>query len=343
ITRKGRFPLLAFCQELVSLLEAGLSLPETIEAMVEKESRPQPRRVMGRLRDRLFEGQSLSRAMEDQPAVFTPLLVATVRAAERSSDLPEALGRYIDYQQRIEQVRRKIVSASIYPLVLLGVGTLVTVFLLAYVVPRFASIYAEAGRDLPWLSQLLLQWGKLMNGHGAAVLLSLAAGVAAMAFAAHRAAGLFLGALARLPGVGEQLLVYHLARFYRTLGMLMRGGTPVVPALGMVGGLLPADLRGRLALATQQVSEGASLSDAMGQARLTTPIALRMLRVGEESGDMATMMERIAAFHDERLSLWVDWFTKLFEPLLMALMGVVIGGIVVLMYLPIFDLAGSLQ
>ena len=343
VSRPRRFPLLSFCQELVSLLEAGLSLPETIEAMVEKESRPEPRRVLARLRERLFEGQSMSRAMEDQPQVFPPLLVATVRAAERSSDLPEALGRYIDYQQRIELVRKKIVSASIYPVVLLGVGALVTLFLLAYVVPRFASIYMEAGRDLPWLSQLLLQWGLLMNGHGATVLSIAVASAALLGFGAWRASGLVGRALAKIPGLGERLLVYHLARLYRTLGMLARGGTPIVPALQMVSGLLPQDLRGRLVLATRQVSEGAPLSQAMSQAALTTPIALRMLRVGEDSGDMATMMERIAIFHDEQLATWVDWFTKLFEPLLMTIMGIVIGGIVVLMYLPIFELAGSLQ
>jgi len=343
VSRPRRFPLLSFCQELVSLLEAGLALPETIEAMVEKESRPEPRRVLARLRERLFEGQSMSRAMEDQPQVFPPLLVATVRAAERSSDLPEALGRYIDYQQRIELVRKKIVSASIYPVVLLGVGALVTLFLLAYVVPRFASIYMEAGRDLPWLSQLLLQWGLLMNGHGATVLSVAVAAAALLGFGAWRASGLVGRALARVPGLGDRLLVYHLARLYRTLGMLARGGTPIVPALQMVSGLLPQDLRGRLVLATRQVSEGAPLSQAMSQAALTTPIALRMLRVGEDSGDMATMMERIAIFHDEQLATWVDWFTKLFEPLLMTIMGIVIGGIVVLMYLPIFELAGSLQ
>nr|WP_316643322.1 type II secretion system F family protein [uncultured Roseateles sp.] len=341
--RAGRFPLLTFSQELVSLLQAGLSLPETIEAMVEKENRPPVRHVLSALRDRLFEGQSLSRAMEAQPAEFPELMIATTRAAERTGDLAEALSRYIDYQQRLETVRKKIVSASIYPVVLLGVGGLVTLFLLAYVVPRFATIYAEAGRDLPWLSRVMLEWGQLMNGHGVTILLLIVAGAVAIAFGARRAAGLVGRVASRIPGIGDRLMVYHLARFYRTLGMLLRGGTPAVPALGMVSGLLPADMRERLILATRQVREGSSLSQAMSHARLTTPVAQRMLRVGEDSGDMAGMMERIATFHDEELARWVDWFTKLFEPLLMAVMGLVIGGIVVLMYLPIFELAGSLQ
>jgi general secretion pathway protein F len=125
--------------------------------------------------------------------------------------------------------------------------------------------------------------------------------------------------------------------------MLLRGGTALVTALGMVDGLMPAALRPRLAQATQRIREGASISAAMEAAGLVTPVALRLLRVGERSGEMAEMMDRIAVFHDEELARWIDLVTKLFEPLLMAAIGVVIGAIVVLMYLPIFELAGSLQ
>jgi general secretion pathway protein F len=152
-----------------------------------------------------------------------------------------------------------------------------------------------------------------------------------------------VAALGRIPSVGERLLVYQLARFYRTVGMLLRGGTPLVPALEMTAGVLTPDLRARLAAATRRIREGASISVAMEANGLVTPVALRLLRVGERSGEMAEMMERIAVFHDEELARWVDWFTRLFEPLLMAVIGVVIGAIVVLMYLPIFELAGSLQ
>ena len=150
-------------------------------------------------------------------------------------------------------------------------------------------------------------------------------------------------AIARLPAVGERLLTYHLARLYRTLAMLLKGGTPVVPALAMVSGLLPERLRPSLDDASARLREGVAISDAFRQAGLTTAIANRMLKVGERSGDMAAMMDRIAAFHDDELARWTLWFTRLLEPMLMAVIGVVIGGIVVLMYMPIFELAGSLQ
>ena len=328
----ARFPLLLFSQELVALLSAGLSLPEVVETFAEKEARPEFRRIFAALRESLYEGRSFSQALERFPETFPGLFVATVRAAERTGALAEALGRYIAYHERLDAVRRKVISASVYPIVLLG-----------YVVPRFAGVYEEVGRDLPWLSQLLLEWGRLINANGAilavvfvAVLIAATLGFTRLKEVAGRLAR-------RIPAIGERLRVYHLARLYRTLGMLLRGGTPLVTALGMVSGLMPAAMRPQLAAGTQRIREGASISAAMEAAGLTTPVALRLLRVGEKSGEMAEMMDRIAAFHDEELARWIDLVTKLFEPLLMATIGVVIGVIVVLMYLPIFELAGSLQ
>src|SRR6218665_1623590 len=289
------------------------------------------------MRTRMFEGQSFSRVLASLPQAFPALYVTTVRASERSGDLVESLARYVDYHERLDLVRKKVVSASISPVALLLLGGLVIAFLLGYVVPRFSVIYAESGRDLPWMSLLLLRWGQGMQAHGAAIGAALL-----VAATARRVLPLLATLLTRIPTLGARLATYHLARFYRSLGMLLRGGTPVVPALAMVAGLLPSDMQQGLARATQQIREGIGLSDAMAAAGLTTPVAARMLRVGENSGDMATMMERIAAFHDEELARWIEWFTKLFEPVLMAVIGVVIGAIVILMYLPIFELAGSI-
>ena len=341
--RAPRFPLLQFTHELMALLQAGLSLPETLDTLLEKETRTDVRPVLATMRARMFEGQSLSRVLEALPQAFPMLYVTTVRASERSGDLVEALTRYVDYHERLDLVRKKVVSASIYPVALLVLGGLVILFLLGYVVPRFSAIYAESGRDLPWMSRMLLQWGQGVQQHGATVGAVLLAAIVAAVATARRLLPRLVTWLTRIPAVGSRLATYHLARFYRSLGMLLRGGTPIVPALAMVAGLLPHGMQQGLQRATQQIREGIGLSDAMAKAGLTTPVAARMLRVGENSGDMAAMMERIAAFHDEELARWIEWFTKLFEPVLMAVIGIVIGAIVVLMYLPIFELAGSLQ
>jgi general secretion pathway protein F len=163
------FSLLLFSAELLALLEAGLSLVETFDALLEKESSPTSRAVLERLTTHLREGLRFSAALALQPGVFPPLYVGIVKAAEGTGDLPHALARYIDYQTRLDAVRSKLLSAAIYPAILLAVGAAVTVFLMAYVVPRFSAVYQGSGRSLPWLSQRLLDWGQLVSEHADAV------------------------------------------------------------------------------------------------------------------------------------------------------------------------------
>ncbi|MFZ2506942.1 MAG: type II secretion system F family protein [Steroidobacteraceae bacterium] len=345
VPAQGKIPLVIFSQELVALLDAGISLVEAVETLTEKESQPAVRRTMEQIRSRLFEGRTLSSALAELPHNFPALYVATIRASERSGALRESLTRYIAYQQQIDLLRKKLVNASIYPLVLAGAGTLVTIFLLGYVVPRFSGIYEDLGGNLPFASRMLMQWGKVLESHGSSIL---AATVVLLGLAGYwvtrpgfrTAAGQLI---ARVPAIGRQLHTYQLARMYRTVGMLLRGGIPAVTALNMSEGLLSPALRPALATATRAVSEGRSLANSLEQYGLTTPVAVRMLRVGERSGNMGEMMERVAGFYDEELGRAVEMLTRLIEPALMTLIGLVIGVIVVLMYFPIFELAGSLQ
>ncbi|SFU62354.1 type II secretion system protein F (GspF) [Polaromonas sp. YR568] len=340
-----RFPLALFSQELLSLLGAGLSLLESLETLAEKEKHDLPRKVYGQLIRLLQEGQPLSHAMKQFPDVFPSLYVATVQASEKTGDLSEALVRYLAYQQQIDIVRKRIVSAAIYPVLLMAVGSLVIVFLMAYVVPKFSRVYEDMGDNLPWMSRMLMQWGRLIEGHGAAIGLVLFLAVGAAVFWATRPATRrrVMQAMWKIPAIGERMRVYQLARFYRTLGMLLRGGIPLVTALEMVAGLLQPGLRANLEGACRKVREGQSVSESMHSQGLATEVALRMLRVGERTGKLGEMTERIASFYDDDMARWVDWFTRLFEPLLMTFIGLVIGLIVLLMYLPIFELAGNIQ
>ncbi|MHB1215781.1 MAG: type II secretion system F family protein [Thiobacillus sp.] len=343
--RRARFPLLLFTQELIALLDAGLTLTEVLETLAEKESRAESRQLIERLLTTMREGRSFSAALAAQGDAFPPLYAATVRAAESTGDLSPALARYVGYQNQVDTIKKKVISASIYPLLLIGVGTLVIGFLLGYVVPRFATVYADSGRDLPWMSRMLLTWGEAVDAHGGMIMLGAVGFIASVAVAlvqpATRAA---LTRLAwRTPAVGEHLRTFELARFYRSLGMLLTGGIPVVSALGMVSGLLSVNLRSGAATAIESMRRGETISAAFANGALTTPVAARLLRVGEKSGRMGEMMERIAVFHDEEMARWVDWFIRLFEPLLMVFIGLTIGLIVVLLYMPIFELAGSIQ
>jgi general secretion pathway protein F len=341
----ARFPLVLFTRELLSLLGAGISLLEAIQTLAEKESRGGPAGVLIGLVDRLKQGQSLSAALQAFPQAFPDLYVATVRASERSGSLSEALGRYVAYQTQLDGVKKHLVSASIYPAILIAVGGLVCLFLLGYVVPRFSHIYEDIGGDLPWLTRLLMVWGAFVEKRGGLVLGLFAAAVSALVLWLRQpsAKQWISRQVMRIPAAGERVRVYQLTRFYRTVGMLLAGGTPVTQALSQVAGLLDQELRQRLDLAARSIREGQPISVSLAGQALTTPVALRMLRVGERTGQMSEMMERIAVFHEEELARWVERFTKVFEPLLMALIGVVIGGIVVLMYFPIFELAGSMR
>jgi len=345
--RRGgeRFPVALFSQELRVLLNAGLPLPEAIDTLAQKEKRGDWRAIIERLSEVLREGQTFSSALAEFPQIFSPLYVATVRSSEKTSDLAPALGRYVAYAAQLEAIKKRVVNASIYPTLLIAVGGIVSLFLLLYVVPRFGRIYEERGSALPLFSRLLLTWGGAVDKH-APVVLSVLGGLVLLGVYSLRLSNVRTAigdALWRLPALGERLKMYQLARFYRTIGMLLRGGTPLVSALDMGGELLHPLLRERLARASQAIREGRGVSQSLDANGLTTPVALRMLNVGEKSGNMGEMLEQIAAFHDEEMARWVDWFTRLFEPILMAIIGLVIGAIVILMYMPIFELAGNLQ
>ncbi len=342
---KKKFPLVLFSQELLALLEAGLNLVEAIETLAIKDEKNGTKATLDTLLQALYQGQTFSAALEQQPAAFPVLYVATVRASEKTGDLAESLGRYIAYEEQVSLLKKKIVSASIYPILLMGVGSLVILFLLGFVVPKFSRIYEGTGGELPFLSQVLLAWGVFLENHGQAMLFATIILVATLFIAFSQPS--FRKKLAqlfwRIPALGKRLRIYQLARFYRTLGMLLKGGTPIMPALQSVSGLLDTALQASMKKASLAINEGQPMSQAMEEAGLTTPVASRMLAVGERGGNIGDMMERIASFYDEELSRWIEWFTRLFEPILMLFIGLVIGVVVLLLYMPIFELAGNIQ
>jgi general secretion pathway protein F len=228
---------------------------------------------------------------------------------------------------------------------ILGVGALVIGFLLLYVVPRFSQVFQDMGDRIPWMSRMLLEWGRFAKSHGtelAGGALLIVAGLVLVLRTAE-ARRVLARQIQRIPRIGEYVRIWQLARFYRALGLLQQAGIPVLTALDMVSGLLPANLASALSLARQDIGQGRSLSSAFETHGLTTSVSLRLLRVAERSGQMGEMLERTASFHDEEISQAIEWFIRLFEPLLMIAIGVVIGIVVLLMYAPIFELAGSLQ
>ena len=339
------FPLRLFSQELAVLLAAGIPLLEGLITLREKESSAPVADALDAVIAQLQAGQPLSAALKSRPAAFDPLFIAVVQSSERTGQIGQALREHANYLGWVDALRAKLVSACVYPLTLVVAGVAVIVFLLLFVVPRFAGILEGVGGELPATSKALIEIGRMSGDHpwataGIALALLCAPAVA------WRMPGLrsrVVASLWRLPLLGPKLHLLALAQFYRTSSMLLGAGVPAMSALRTAREVISPRLRAPLDAAIASVGHGERLSVALQQAGLTTPVSLRMIRVGERSGTLGPMLRNAAEFYDEELSRLTEWVTRLVNPLLMLVMGLVIGSIVVLMYLPIFQLVEQVQ
>ena len=342
--RGGRFPRRQFAQQLAVLLRAGIPLLEALQTLRAQDNPPPVNAALGGIIERVQLGESFSAALRSQPQAFDALFVAVVEASERSGQIEQALFEQASYLAWVEQLRGKLVAAAIYPVMLIVAGTAVVLFLLVFVVPRFALLLEGVGGELPLASRALIAVGAFSGAHPTALLLITAALVAVPVWAWTQ--GLreaLLAQLWHLPLIGPRLHLLSLAQLYRCLAMLLLAGVPVVPALSNARGVAAPHLRAALDRATEAVRVGERLSSSLQREGLTTPVSLRMLIVGEHSGELGAMLAQAAGFYDEELSRLSDLVTRLVNPALMLVMGLVIGTVVVLMYLPIFQLVDQVQ
>lgn len=340
------FELTLFVQELIELLDAGLELVEAIDALASHEQLARAERErLTQLLSRLRHGHSFSDALAYDTLAFPPLFVGLIRAAEQTSSLQEALERYADYSERFHDLRLKIRSALIYPSILLCVGGLVSLFLLGFVVPRFSAVYRHGKQNLPLFSQWLMSWGEFFSQHALMISVVVPLLLTILIFWARQAwrSGQLELLLRRLPGLGKQMDTFRISHLFLAVGTLINGGMSLVPALSLAEGVVPAHLLAQLRAARSELKRGVSASEAFAAHQLMTPVALRLLRAGEGSGKLGEMMLRAARYHDKQLARWIAQFSRIFEPVLMAVIGIFVGALVVLLYLPIFDLAGSLS
>jgi len=332
-----------FVEQLRDLLVAGLSAIESLHALRRGASGPMTI-VIERLERQLREGQTLSDALA-MDTLFPPLLVALVRASELTSDLPETLTRFLEHQQRSAEVRHRLVSTAIYPLLLMGVGALVLLFLMFYVMPRFARVFEGLAGPLPWSAEAMVAWSHFLAGHGAwllAIAGALAAALGLIAASPGWRAELVRRGIARTP-IQVRLDSYFLSRWYRATGMLVQGGIPLQQALRIVNDLLPAHLRSGGLAVEQAVTEGFSPAEAHARANMATPVAEQLLVAGERTGDLGSVLVRIAHFHESEVTRSLERWMKTLEPVVMVVIGLGVGLVVVLMYMPIFELASSIQ
>ena len=331
--------------ELKTLLSAGLSLPEVLAALAEREANHQLKVALQDLHLNVNQGHSLSDAMLRHPRIFPPLYVATIKSGERTGDLPRVIERYLQYSEQMDELKRKLLSAITYPAMLLIVGGAVVLFLLTYLVPRFSVIYEQVGSNLSAPAALLLAWGVWCKQNPlllVAALVVIAGGIV-LAARSREVRAAITSRLQSSVLIGPYWASFNTSRYCRSLALLTGGGIALPNAMQLAGGLLPTASQPAVQRAVASVQRGRSLSDALNDAGLLTPIAVRLIKAGEKSGEVSNMLSQAANFHDRELAHVLERVGKLIEPALMLFIGLVIGSVVVLMYLPIFELAGSLR
>ncbi len=336
--------LLTFNQELLVLMKAGLPIIQALDTILEKSGKGKLAEILGEIREDIKGGAALSEAFEKHVRVFSHLYVASIRAGEKTGDLPQTLRRYIAFQKRIEGFRKKVISAFVYPAILLTLASCVVTFLLLYVVPTFTKIFTDAGTQLPLATQLLISFTTILKKYILLIVGIIIAAISVFRRWSGTEQGRFLvdGWKLRIPLIGGVIKTYAVAGFSRTLGTILGSGIPIVEALRMsVGTLNNKVLERRLLEAVIRVEEGTMLTTAIEKVGIMPPLALRMLGVGESTGALEEMLADISDYFEEEIDRSLHFLTTAIEPAIFIVMGAVIGTIIITMYLPIFKIAGA--
>jgi type IV pilus assembly protein PilC len=334
----------SFNKEFAVLLRTGLPVVAALDAILEKSAAGDFIEALRQVRYDVSTGEALSEAFAKSPRHFSSLYISAIQAGERSGNIPDALLRHIDYLKNVRALRRKMITASVYPMILTATSIAVLALLMVYVVPAFTKTYFEAGTELPWLTQLLV--GASLTLKANSLWLAILAVLSAAGFAAAWRSEALRPRLDRLrlslPVAGGVQISYATAQLFRTVATILGGGTPLLESMriaaGSQGNLF---LRQRLLEAVERLEEGAMLSEALEEAEVFPRLAVRMVAAGESGGALEQILTDVADFYDDELETRLGLLTSTVEPILMLIMGLIIGFIVVAMYLPIFQLAGT--
>ena len=336
--------LLTFNQEMLVLIKSGMPIMQVLDAIMERHDSGALYEVLVQVREDVRAGAALSAAMEKHGRAFPYLYVASIRAGERTGDLPQIIRRYIEYLKRAGTLRKKIISAVFYPAILVVFAFLAITLLLVYVVPTFSQVYTDSGSELPALTQLLIAFTSMLRDYFIFFII-----ISVGLFAAFRSwksseAGhyAFDRFKLSLPIAGEVFSKYSVAGFTRTLSTVLGSGIPIIESLRMsIGTLDNVYMEKRLFEAVRFIEEGMRFSEALGRIHIMPPLALRMLGVGETTGAIEDMLIDIANYLEDELEERMHLLTSAVEPAIMLIMGVIIGVIIIAMYLPIFKIAGT--
>ena len=337
---------LVFNQELATLLKAGMPLVQSLDILRRRVSNPLFKTVLDDVHDRVRAGNSLSEAFEAHGALFPGVYTASLLAGEKSGNLEQVIRRYVSYVKVVEGVRRKTISALIYPTVLLGLSLIVVGILVLRVVPQFSGYYEQFGAELPLSTRIIVAASNVATTYLGVVVVLLAAAAVSIWLWLKRPGQRqrFDRWILRLPSLGPIARKFATAQASRTLATLLGGGIPLVNAIDVAARSIKNQyIAGELHSASQQVREGRALSAAMTDSGAFPDVALKMVEVGEQTGALQEMLNSLSDFYDEEIETSLDRFVTLVEPILLIIMGMVIAGLLLALYMPLFNLSNAIR
>lgn len=335
----------SFNQEFSVLIESGFSVVAALDAVIEKDTPSGLNDILREIREDISGGESLSGAFGKYAHIFSNLYAASLKAGEKSGNIPSALSRYIDYMKKIAEIKKKVISASVYPAVLTIVSIFVLFFLVIYVVPAISGSFFESGADLPWITTLLVNASNAVRLHFWYILIAIcSAAVLLFHISKKEKVKTFLDTLVLgIPFLGELYVHYMTSRLSRTMATLLNSGTSLPDSISIacdtVGNIL---IRKKLLNAIKMIEEGKSFAESLALTKVFPRLAIKMISAGESGGALERVLNNVADFYDGNVDTKLTVLTSIIEPALMVIMGLLIGLIVLAMYLPIFQLAGTI-
>lgn len=330
---------LIFNQEFTALIKAGLPILHSLGIISERMRDTHFKRVLKNIRDEVESGTSLSEAFEAQGG-FSRVYTASLMAGERSGDLVGVIRRYVDYLKIILNIRRKVTSALVYPIILILLSIVLISIMILYVIPNFQTFYTDFDAELPMLTQILMAVAFFFKNNILYILGAMALVISGLKFYERTAAGgvaLDLVSM-RIPVIGPLMQRYSISQMCRTLATLLGGGIPLLLSLDVAAKAIGNRLVSReVGTVVQEINEGQSLADSLERTGLFTGMTIEMVRVGETSGALTEMLGNIADFYDEEVDNRITVLISMLEPVLLITMGLVIAGMLLAMYLPLFE------
>jgi type IV pilus assembly protein PilC len=334
--------LVVFTRQLATMIDAGLAMVQSLQALAEQTSNKVMRDVIKDVTTRVESGDSFSEALQKHPKVFNRLYCSMVGAGERGGLLAEILARLATYLENAARLRKKVKSALMYPTAVTVIAIGITIFLLVKVVPVFSDIFTSMGGHLPAPTQFLIDLSEAMQKYFYVFILGAGSIVGGWLYFIRTPPGRAFWDAKRikLPIFGQIAHKICLARFARTLASLIRSGVPILEVLAIVQNTVGnVVMEQAIKIASGDIERGEGISTALSKHPVFPTMIIRMITAGEQTGKIDSMLERVADFLDEEIETTLSGLTSLIEPLLIVFLGVVVGGIVICMFLPIFKLS----